>query len=162
MCGEYAVFAFELGATVDGERVGGGVFGVGAGVFCGAIEDVIGGEEDEGNSVGGAGERERACVIGSFSPGVVGLAAVDVGGAGSAEDSGNIVPGDEAVELCGVGGDAFEIEMQPVSGLRVASGRQCGETKLRDELCAELTGGADDERAAADWGIRGQSGLRRR
>src|SRR6185437_10608929 len=92
--GEDGLLAGELGGAVVGERVGGGGLGVGAGVGwfvsergrC-AGEDVVGGVEDEGDAGvgGGSGEGERAEVVGGVGPGVIGLAALDVGGAGGAD-----------------------------------------------------------------------------
>jgi len=151
MSGEDALLAFELGAAVDGEWIGAGIFGVGAGVFGGAIEDVVGGEEDEWNIARGTGEGERAGVVGGFGPGLVGLALVDVGGAGGAEDGGDVVAVDEAIELRRIGGDAFEIEMQPVWCLRAASGWERGIAKLCNELRAELAGGAENEDATGSF-----------
>ena len=76
------------------------------------------------------------------------FAAVDVGGSGGAEDGGDVVSIDEAVELGGVGSYGFEIEMQPVGRLCAASGRKRGGAELLDELRAELAGGAEDEHSA--------------
>ena len=90
---EDGLLAGEFGLPVVREGVGGCVFAVGAGIGGGAGEDVVGGVEDEGDAGvgGGAGEGERAEVIGGVGPGVVGLAALDVGGAGGADDGGEVV-----------------------------------------------------------------------
>ena len=64
---------------------------------------------------GGAGEGERAEVVGGVGPGVVGLAALDVGGAGGADDGGEVVSGDElGYELIWGFGEGGEVEGEPV------------------------------------------------
>ena len=111
MSGEDGLLACELGAAVEGERIGGGVFEIRAGE---AVEDVVCGEEGEGDVLCGASEGERAEVVGGGGPGVVGLAALDVGGAGGAVDGGDVVLCEDGVEECGVGGDLGEVDVQPV------------------------------------------------
>jgi hypothetical protein len=115
--GEDGLLACELGAAVEGERIGGGVFEIRASAAAGsfeAVEDVVCGEEGEGDVLCGASEGERAEVVGGGGPGVVGLAALDVGGAGGAVDGGDVVLGEDGVEECGVGGDLGEVDVQPV------------------------------------------------
>ena len=92
-----------------------------------AVEDVVGGEEGEGNVLCGLRKGQWAEVVGGSGPCLVGLAAFDVGGSGGAVDRGDVVLVDEAVEERRVGRDLFEVDVQP-SWRELAAG--CGEGLL--------------------------------
>lgn len=133
---EDGALSVKLGAAVDGQGMGEVFFGVGAGR---AVENVVGGEEDKGDVAKAAGESEGAGVVGGGGPGGVGFAALDVCGAGGAEDRGDFVCGEGGVEVGRGGCDGLEVEEERARVELAASGGEGGGAELLDQGGAELT-----------------------